>query len=156
MHSREQGFTLIEVMIVVVIIGILASVALPSYQRYVRKTICEDAKGTLVAAASALERFRAQHNSYRNKDKNEGALLAYKQSPATGTAEFKIQVGKLDGAACTGLVDDKVPGDGNSYCLTATPTGRLKDKNGALVLDSTGKRSGTGAFAKAWESCSGI
>ena len=53
----QKGFTLIELMITVAIIGILASVAYPSYREYVNKSRRVQAKTTFVAAQQWMERF---------------------------------------------------------------------------------------------------
>ncbi len=61
---RARGFTLIEVMIVVAILGIIAIVALPSYQNSVRKTNRADAKTALMDTAQQLERCMTAYSSY--------------------------------------------------------------------------------------------
>lgn len=62
--SGQHGFTLIELMIVVVIIGIIASVAYPSYTRHVQKSIRTDAHAGLMQAASELERCYTRTYAY--------------------------------------------------------------------------------------------
>lgn len=64
--KKQNGFTLIEVMIVVVIVAILAAVAVPSYQESVRKTRRADAKETLTRIAALQERYFFTKNDYGN------------------------------------------------------------------------------------------
>ncbi|TMU28866.1 prepilin-type N-terminal cleavage/methylation domain-containing protein [Halomonas sp. ATBC28] len=62
--NGQRGFTLIELMIVLVIIGIVASIAYPSYTRYVQKSVRTDAHAGLMQAASELERCYTRSYSY--------------------------------------------------------------------------------------------
>ncbi len=140
MH-KEQGFTLIELMIVVIVISILSAIAFPSYQSYVRRSACEDGKGVLQGAANVMERYRAQHNTYSSAQATD--LGVYQAAPVDGTKKnFTI--------ALSGLSDT-----GYTLTASATATGVLKGK-GTLTLNSSGAHSGTGELTNAWGSCSGI
>lgn len=62
--SASGGFTLIELMIIVVVIAILAAIAFPSYQRYIQKARRTDAKNALLDLAAREERYFTVNNSY--------------------------------------------------------------------------------------------
>ncbi|MEJ6552272.1 type IV pilin protein [Psychrobacter pacificensis] len=64
MIGRQQGFTLIELMIVVAIIGVLAAIAYPSYQRYVIKTKRTDMMSEMQNIASEIESRKLAQGSY--------------------------------------------------------------------------------------------
>ncbi|HEF0046162.1 TPA: prepilin-type N-terminal cleavage/methylation domain-containing protein [Citrobacter freundii] len=57
MPSNHRGFTLIELLIAVVIIAILASVALPAYQNYIKKAHANTAASDLAALSSSIENY---------------------------------------------------------------------------------------------------
>ena len=65
-HGRvaARGFTLIELMVVVAIVAILAAIALPSYDRYVKKARRTDAKQALLDFAARQEKFYSTNNRY--------------------------------------------------------------------------------------------
>jgi type IV pilus assembly protein PilE len=70
--ADSRGFTLIEVMIAVVIIGILAAIALPAYQEYVRQSRRADGQAALMALQLAQEKFRANNTTYASSTATVG------------------------------------------------------------------------------------
>jgi type IV pilus assembly protein PilE len=61
---RQRGVTLLELMTVVMIIGVLASIAIPSYRTYLMRAQRSDATAALLRVAAAQEKFYLQNNSY--------------------------------------------------------------------------------------------
>jgi type IV pilus assembly protein PilE len=137
MKSKARGFTLIEVMIVVVIIGILASIAYPSYVEQVRKGSRTEAKTALLEGAQALERFYSVNGTYLG-------------APATLAAVFPASVpGKYNIAAAAGTAPTAT-----SYRLRATRTGSMAgDPCGDFEITHTGVRAiqnATRTVAECW------
>lgn len=129
----SRGFTLIELMIVIVIIGLLFAIALPAYQSSVLRGHRADAQGILMDISAREERFMAQNNTYTT-DINTAAGLNI------GTTTSNNGYYNLSVAACGG-------GIATCYLLTATATGgQANDTDCATItLSSTGVTSGTTA-----------
>jgi type IV pilus assembly protein PilE len=62
--AKSRGFTLIELMIVIVIVGVLAAIALPAYQDYAQRARRADAKTSLLEVQMAMEKWRANNATY--------------------------------------------------------------------------------------------
>jgi type IV pilus assembly protein PilE len=130
-HTANQGFTLIELMIAVVIIGILSAVAIPSYIQYVQRTYRADSQVVLRQAAGYMQRFYTANNSYSlaRDGTSTPNISAYAISPP-GAAEGKVRYNiTLD-------ADDLSP---TTYTLIAAPTELMAgDPCGTLTLNQDG------------------
>lgn len=120
---HSHGFTLIEVMIVVAVIGLLAAIAYPSYQDSVRKTRRSDAKAVLSELAQFMERTYTENNSFKPGGNNP--TLPYVESPIDGSQKY------YDIAISASTT--------SSFTLQATPKGPQAG-DGVLTLSSTGAR----------------
>lgn len=124
MRNYQTGFTLIEVMIVVAIIGILTAIAVPSYNEYIRRGHRAEARAGLLQAAQWLERAATANGTY----------------PLT--AAFPAGLQEVPGKRYDITLASV---DGSTYTVTATPKGaQLGDKCGAYTLTQAGVRGANG------------
>lgn len=122
-RSRASGFTLIEVMIVVAVIAILAAIALPSYQEYVRRGYRSEARAGLLQAAQWMERAATATGVYPT------AL----PDALTAVPSARYAVGLADGNSNA------------AFTLDAAPQGSQQaDKCGTLTYAHTGLRGAAG------------
>lgn len=135
--GRGAGFTLIEVMIVVVVVGILMAIALPSYESSRQKGRRVDAKSTLLKVASRQEQYMLDRGTYVD-DMTE---LGFPADPLVSEEEH-YEVVATD---CNGVADDL----DRCYLLTATPRAGSPQVNDArctsFVLNSNGAKTATGS-----------
>ncbi|MFI3188898.1 MAG: type IV pilin protein [Methylococcales bacterium] len=139
MKTRIRGFSLIELMIAVSIIGILARIAIPSYSSYIAKGKRADAQGALVSLANAMEQWNIEKGDYL------GAAGTTASPTNTGSpAIFSATVPIGGGTATYNLTISAATA--TSYTLTATRTGsQANDKCGNLTLTNTGVKGVTSA-----------
>lgn len=152
---RQHGFTLIELMIVIAIIGIAAALAYPSYIEQVRKTRRSDGKAALLEAAQVLERCYTEFNRYNApaaapgcpavNGAGNGLAGAYTTSKE---GYYTIAAGSLTATAFT---LQATPAAGHSDDNDATKSNRC----GVLTYSNTGLKgvvpaTGTLSAAVCW------
>ncbi len=123
-YLRPNGFTLIELMIVVAIIGILTAIAYPSYQQYVIRANRTVAQAEMMDIANRQQQFLLTNRSYASKATLE--LNGY-ALPSDVSSKYGYTIALGNAAA-------------PSYTITFTPTGS-QASDGNLVLTSEGVKT---------------
>jgi type IV pilus assembly protein PilE len=136
MRMRTPGFTLTEVLIVVVVVAILASIAVPSYRSYVLRTHRTDATSMLLRIQSAQEKFFLQNNQY-------AASVAL--APPTGLGvgsvteggKYNVEVRQPRGVMTFDAIATPAPGRGQqqdtrcqTFSITETGQRAARDSGG--------------------------
>jgi len=115
---RQKGFTLIELMIVVAIVGILSAIAYPSYQEYVLRSNRANAQADVLELTQWLERRYSVNSAYAGP-------LPFAQSPRTGGARYNLTL--------------VVPAGNQTFVLTAAPTAaQAADRCGTMTVNQQG------------------
>ncbi len=135
-NSKEYGFTLIELIITMVIIGVLTAIAIPNYTAYIIRSNRAEARGQLLEISTWMERWRTERGRYDNPASagtpppTPPFPATYAQSPPTGTPKYTIVVATPDTV---------------TYTITATPAGVMAgDVCGNLIVNQSGQRLFTG------------
>lgn len=166
---RQQGLTLLELMLVVVIIGILAAAALPSYQRYIIRNAEMEAQSQLGSLQLELERWRTTAMSYRGfhplngVDATTGKSVYGYNNPentivyvpiGSTDSNYRYAVEILDGADFTSLSPAMTANNiavGRSWVMRATPNPNhrtLRNRARIMLQRSDGLKCITKAGAK--------
>lgn len=130
--KRQFGVTLIELMIVVAILGILASIAIPSYREYILESRRSEAKEALMSAQLLLEEFRISCSQYGKATSDCSTNLSMSDLGAANTSYYQFS---LSGTSAT------------SYTITATAqSDQANDKEGSttcspMTLNQSDQRS---------------
>lgn len=150
-----SGFTLIELMITLVIVGILSAIAYPAYTKWITNTRRTDAETALTQAANQQERFFTQCNWYAASlggsqascNTNTTGKLNYPTTSPDGYYNLNITAGAINAAGCSALTC--------GYTITATPdAAKSQAGDGAFRIDSTGvkqwDKTNNGSFTAKW------
>ena len=144
-RKHTAGFTLIELMIVVAIVGVLAAIALPSYSAYVAKANRAAARGQLEQAAQYMQRFYAANDRYdadRTGARNVWAIMpaGMMRSPAQGTQLYEISNAGVNLSAAGQSTFELI-------MRPVNPGGMARDKCGGFRMTQSGVRGITAAGA---------
>jgi type IV pilus assembly protein PilE len=141
-EASNRGFTLIELMVTVAIVGILATIAVTSYSSQVQKSRRTDARSALLDLAGREEKLYSVTNAYSTSPAQLGYGTAASFSPpiTVGSGYYNVAIT---------VPDTNQPAVPESYLITATPVAGGLQANDTqcltLTLNQLGVQSSTGS-----------
>jgi type IV pilus assembly protein PilE len=152
-QGHQQGFTLVELMITVVIVSILAAIAIPSSSSYVQKSRRTEAKSALLTMASLEERYFSTNNTYSATPSDLGYPAGTALPFTIGSGYYQIT--GLAVVAATAPANANSVGTPASYTITATPTPGNPQASDtgctSFTISSTGQQTATGTYPTCWQ-----
>ena len=132
---KQWGFTLIELIVTMVIIGVLTAIAIPNYTAYIQRSNRSEARNALLEGAAWMERWRTERGRYDTPG-----------APGTPPATFPFtQVPAAPAVAKYTIAPPATPVPGIAYTITATAVGVMAtDACSTLSITETGARTFTG------------
>jgi type IV pilus assembly protein PilE len=139
---KQTGFTLIELMVTVAIVGILATIAATSYQTQIVKSRRTDARTALLDMAGREEKLFSTTNAYGTTPASLGYGTGTGTSVAVGSGYYNVTVNVPDPAQANAA---------GTFSLVATPTGPQTSDTLCLTLsvNQLGQQSSTGSASTA-------
>ncbi|MFZ2844444.1 type IV pilin protein [Psychrobacter sp.] len=143
-RHTEHGFTLIELMVVVTILGILSAIAIPSYRQYVQKNARSEAESSLLGMSVELEQWRAKTLTYGGFTPRQGwsstANTVYVPSGSSATTHnYAISIMHVSSASTPVALSLSTASPANSWVMVATPrAGSLVENSPMLAYTSQG------------------
>ncbi|UYZ85241.1 prepilin-type N-terminal cleavage/methylation domain-containing protein [Entomomonas sp. E2T0] len=143
--KQTKGFSLIELLIVMAILGIISAIAYPMYTNYTIRAACDNGKAGLMQADALMNQYYIKYGSYDNSDSNAFPITTIPiDGSSSGNADFDIDVVK----------------DTTTYTITATVSanGRLgKYSGGRMTVDQSGTKTANINGIDVWtQGCSSL
>lgn len=139
--KKSTGFTLIELMVTVAIVGILAAVALPAYNQYIARGKRAEARAAILQAEGWLERFNTENNAYVNNAASNANTVfdtRYTSVPAGGAANYTFSLAVTS----------------TTYTITLAPTGSMaSDKCSSYIKNNVGSLAISSSATLALSDC---
>ncbi|MFM8332080.1 MAG: type IV pilin protein [Candidatus Methylumidiphilus sp.] len=149
------GFSLVELVVTITIVTILATVAIPSYQQFVRRAVRAEARATMLDMSLLQERFFTSCNTYLPVSAGAALTGATTCASATAGAGWKNYSGSSFSSRKYNIAVAAGTGQtiATSFLITATPSNGYSDAQcGSLSLDSFGTRGNSaGTVAECWK-----
>ena len=136
MKRVQQGFTLIELMIVVAIVGILAAIALPAYQDYVVRSKLSEAEAAVAACKTSISEYTSTHAGSLPADASTAGC-------STTATKYMSTLSVSTGGVINAVAPSATTGANADCTLTLTPS--MSTTDSATVATWTGTGSGCSA-----------